>query len=144
MKRIEKRFPFNFKGEWAKLYVKYEYDGTAQNVVAWSKAAYADIGQDVQYRLVELDTDKRTFPDQPVENAVTKGNYRVIETTDAYFDNNCSEFRCIAEPGDIMFFHNTWWVVERTDGRNVYTPKPQTIYSISLKRIMEEIIEGAV
>ena len=138
--RIDKRIPFGFKGEWGKLYKHYNYDENVQNVVMWQKSSYYDIGQDVQFKLMEHSVDKQQFPTQPVENAIVKSDYRMVETTDAYFDVKKGRYFCVAEIGDIVFFAGEWWVVDSVEMQNIYNPKPQTFYFIALKRIHEEIV----
>lgn len=138
--RIEKRIPFGFVGDWGKLYKKFTYtEKTAQEVVQWQKKTYVDLGMDVQFKYLEDGIDLQSKPAQPVENRVGDGDYRIAETTDAYFDEDSGEFECVVELGDIVNVFGRWWVVDSIDDKSIFTPKKQTFYYIALKRIEEEI-----
>lgn len=140
MVTIAKRVPFGFKGLWGKVYKQYNYEQTATDVVQWKATAYADIGQDVQFKLMERDIDKQTFPTQQSENLVVKSNYRIVQTTDAYFDDATGQFRCVAALGDVVFLLGEWWTVDSIDSRNVYTPNMQTFFYVALKKITDKIV----
>lgn len=139
--RIEKRIPFGFLGEWGKLYKQFNFDEkTSITVVKWQDSSYADLGQDVQFKYLEDVTDNQKNPAQPVENRIGKGEYRVVETTDAYFDDDSKEFECVVDLGDIVNVFGRWWVVDSIDEKSIFTPNKQTFYYIALKRIKEQII----
>lgn len=138
--RIEKRIPFGFMGEWGKVYKQYVYDEkTAQDVIKWQDNSYADIGQDVQFKYLEDGIDKQKNPAQPIENRVSKGEYRIAETTDAYFDEDSGGFECVVDLGDIVNVFGRWWVVDSIDEKSIFTPNKQTFYFLGLKRIKEQI-----
>lgn len=140
--RIEKRIPFGFMGEWGKLYKKFTYeDKTPQGAVMWQKKAYAELGQDVQFKYLEDGIDKQNMPAQPVENRVEKGEYRIAETTDAYFNDDSGTFECVVGLGDIVNVFGCWWVVDSIDEKSIFTPKKQSFYYIALKRIKEEMVK---
>lgn len=139
--RIEKRIPFGFRGDWGKLYKKYNYDELVKDVVQWNKTAYYDIGQDVQFKFMENSVDARTIPSQLVDNYVVKGNYRIAETTDSYFDDRSGEFECVVEIGDIIFLRGRWYAVDDIESRNIYAPQRHSFYYAALKRIEEEVIQ---
>lgn len=139
--RIEKRIPFGFMGDWGKLYKKYTYEEqTTKAIVEWKDNAYADLGMDVQFKYLEDGIDKQNTPAQTVENRVGKGEYRIVETTDAYFDDDSHEFECVVGLGDIVKVFGRWWVVDSIDEKSIFTPSKQTFYYIALKRIKEEIV----
>lgn len=136
--RIEKRIPFGFLGDWGKLYKKYTYAETApRETVEWQDNAYADIGQDVQFKYLEEGIDNQRKPDQPIENRIGGADYRIVETTDAYFDDDSHEFECVVGLGDIVKVFGRWWVVDSIDEKSIFTPSKQTFYYIALKRIKE-------
>lgn len=138
--RIEKRIPFAFMGQWGKLYKLYtDEEKTDKAVVKWENNFYADLGQDVQFKYLEDGIDKQKNPAQPIENRVGKGEYRIVETTDAYFDDDSGEFECVVDLGDIVNVFGRWWVVDSIDEKSIFTPNKQTFYYIALKRIKEEI-----
>ena len=140
--RIEKRIPFGFMGKWGKLYKLYTYDESpTQNAVTWQKKSYVELGQDVQFKYLEDGIDKQKNPAQPIENRVGKGEYRIVETTDAYYDNDSGEFECVVDLGDIVNVFGRWWVVDSIDERSVFTPNKQTFYYIALKRINEKVVK---
>ena len=138
--RIERRVPFGFAGLWGKLYKKYIYEGATGDSVEWQDASYVDIGQDVQFKLAEKRADLQRFPDQPVENMVVKGDYRVVKTTDSCYNDKTHEFDCICDLGDIVFLMGEWWVVDSLDSQNIYSPRRQTFYFVALKRISKGVI----
>ena len=149
MKRIEKRVPFGFRGLWGKLYQRFHYQESDSapyisedsDVIEYDKVSYVDIGQDVQFKEVTDGTEKQLFPTQTAKNAVTDSAYRIVQTTDAYFDDKKKEFECIADFGDIVYLFNSWWVVDSIEQKSVFTPKRQTFYYIALKNIYNEIVK---
>lgn len=138
--RIEKRIPFGFMGDWGRVYKQFVFDEkTDKAAVKWQDNAYADLGMDVQFKYLEDGADKRKNPAQPVENRVGKGEYRIVETTDAYFDEESGGFECVVDLGDIVNVFGRWWVVDSIDEKSIFTPFKQTFYFIALKRIEEKI-----
>ena len=138
--RIEKRIPFGFMGEWGQLYKLYTYEEkTDKAVVKWQNKSYVDLGMDVQFKYLEDGIDKQKTPAQPGENRVGKGEYRIAETTDAYFDEDSKEFECVVDVGDIVNVFGRWWEVDSIDEKSIFTPQKQTFYYIGLKRIKEQI-----
>lgn len=139
--RIEKRIPFGFMGDWGKLYKLYVYDEeTDKATVKWQNNTYMDLGMDVQFKYLEEGIDKQDTPSQTVENRVGKGEYRIVETTDAYFDDDSKQFECVANVGDIVNVFGRWWEVDSIDEKSIFTPQKQTFYYLALKRIKEELI----
>lgn len=139
--RIEKRIPFGFMGDWGKLYKLYVYDAETDNAtVKWQNNTYMDLGMDVQFKYLEEGIDKQDTPSQTVENRVGKGEYRIVETTDAYFDDDSKQFECVANVGDIVNVFGRWWEVDSIDEKSIFTPQKQTFYYLALKRIKEELI----
>ncbi len=139
--RIEKRIPFGFMGDWGKLYKLYVYDEeTDKATVKWQNNTYVDLGMDVQFKYLEEGIDKQDKPAQTVENRVGKGEYRIVETTDAYFDDDSKQFECVVDVGDIVNVFGRWWEVDSIDEKSIFTPQKQTFYYLALKRIKEELI----
>lgn len=139
---IEKRIPFGFMGSWGKVYKHFVWEEYAkQNAVRWQDCAYAELGQDVQFKYLEDGIDKQKNPAQPIENRVNKGEYRIVETTDAYFNDDSGEFECVVDLGDIVYVFGRWWVVDSVDDKSIFTPTKQTFYYIALKRIKGEIVK---
>ena len=140
--RIEKRIPFGFIGGWGKLYKQYNFEEkTNKTVVKWQDSAYVDLGQDVQFKYLEDGIDKQKNPAQPIENRVGKGEYRIVETTDAYFDDDSGEFECVVDLGDIVNVFGRWWVVDSIDEKSIFTPAKQTFYYIAVKRITDKVVK---
>lgn len=138
--RVEKRIPFGFMGDWGQLYKLYTYEEkTDKAVIKWQNNTYVDLGMDVQFKYLEDGVDKQDKPHQTVENRVGKGEYRIVETTDAYFDVDSGEFECVVSLGDIVNVFGRWWEVDTIDEKSIFTPNKQTFYYIGLKRIKEEI-----
>lgn len=138
--RVEKRVPFGFKGEWGQVYKSYNVEEkTSAQVVLWGKNYYADIGQDVQFKYLENGIDKQKFFSQTEENIVVKSDYRIVETTDAYFNEEIGEFECVADIGDIVYLFGRWWVIDNIDEKSIFNPKKQTFFYLGLKSIKKEI-----
>ena len=108
--------------------------------VEWNKTAYIDIGQDVQFKYLENGIDKQRYFTQTEENIVVKSDYRIVETTDAYFNDETGEFECVVDIGDIVCLFERWWVVDNIDEKSIFTPAKQTFFYLGLKRIHEKII----
>ena len=136
--RVEKRLPFGFLGEWGKVYKLYTRDEieTEDNVdvVIYQKGYYADIGQDVQFKH-QSGVDKTLELSQTVQNLVNKGEIRLVETTDAYFDTNTRSYKCVVALGDILDFNNEYYVCEKIEVRNVVNPAEQCFYYLQCKKV---------
>ncbi|MDE6597597.1 MAG: hypothetical protein K2K60_03050 [Clostridia bacterium] len=138
--KIEKRLPFGFMGDWGKVYKQYNFDEkTDGGLIKYQDSFYIELGQDVQFKYLGDGIDNQSKPSQPLENRVAKGEFRTVETTDAYFDIDREEYECVVEVGDIINLSGCWWVVDSIDGKSIFTPQKQTFYYLSLKRIKEEI-----
>ena len=133
--RVEKRLPFGFLGEWGKVYKLYTQDETNGNdVIIYQKGYYADIGQDVQFKH-QAGIDKTLELSQTVQNLVNKGEIRLLETTDAYFDTNTRSYKCVVAIGDILEFNGEYYVCEKIEVRNVVNPAEQCFYYLQCKKI---------
>ena len=133
--RVEKRLPFGFLGEWGKVYKLYTQDETNGNdVIIYQKGYYADIGQDVQFKH-QAGIDKTLELSQTVQNLVNKGEIRLVETTDAYFDTNTQSFKCVVAIGDILEFNGEYYVCEKIEVRNIVNPAEQCFYYLQCKKV---------
>lgn len=147
--KIDKRVPFGFKGIWGKCYKLTNYNESVSNTnqsavtdhIVYQRATYFDVGADIQFKLLEDGVDKSVNNTQTIENLVTKGEYRVVKTTDAHL-NELNNYECICQPNDIILFQNQYWVVEKIDERSVYNPNKQTFYYLSLRKIFDEVLTG--
>lgn len=137
--RIEKRVPFGFKGIWGKCYKLTNYNETT-NSITYQRATYYDIGYDVQIKLLEEGVDKSVNNTQPIQNLITRGEYRYVKTTDAMFDGK--KYECVIQPNDIVQFMGEYWVAEKVDERSIYLPNKQTFYYIGMRKIFDEVITG--
>ena len=137
--RIEKRFPFGFKGIWGQCYKLTNYNNTL-NYITYQRATYYDIGYDVQFKYLEDGVDKSVINSQPVQNLIAKGEFRIVKTTDAYFDGE--KYECIVQPNDIVRLKGEFWVCEKVDERSIYNPAKQSVYYLSLKKIFDNVIIG--
>lgn len=139
---IDKRVPFGFKGIWGRCYKLTNYDEYSENqpIIIYQRATYYDIGYDVQFKLLEDGVDKSVNNTQTIDNLVTKGEYRVVKTSDAHFYD--PKYECVCQPNDIIYFENDYWVVEKIDERSVYNPNRQTFYYLSIRKIFDDIITG--
>lgn len=137
--RIEKRFPFGFKGLWGQCYKLTNYNQT-KNTIIYQRSTYYDVGYDVQLKYLEDGVDKSVINAQPVQNLVTKGEFRLVKTTDAYFDG--IKYECIVQPNDIVHFDGEYWLCEKVDERSIFNPAKQTVYYLSMKKIFDKVILG--
>lgn len=137
--RIEKRLPFGFKGLWGQCYKLTNYNQT-KDTITYQRATYYDIGYDVQFKYLEDGVDKSVINSQPIQNLVAKGEFRLVKTTDAYFDGE--KYECIVQPNDIVKFKGEFWVCEKVDERSIYNPEKQSIYYLSLKKVFDKVIIG--
>jgi len=138
--KVEKRLPFGFKGEWGKVYKLYTYEVVASNIIEWQKSSYVDIGDDVQFKYIEDGIDKTIDITQPIMNLPTKSEFRLVKTTDAYFNVETSNYECVVGVNDIVKVFGCWWVVEKIEERSIFTPSKQTFYYCGLKKIFEKIV----
>ena len=136
--RIEKRVPFGFKGKWGKVYKLTNFNNGSP--IIYQDNTYYDIGYDVQFKYLENGVDKSIINSTPIANLVTKGEFRLVKTTDAYFDTSTQEYECVVQPNDIIKVFGDWWICEKVEERSVYTPQKQTFYYLSLKKIFEEVL----
>lgn len=136
--RIEKRVPFGFKGKWGKCYKLTNFNNGSP--IIYQDNTYYDIGYDVQFKYLENGVDKSIINSTPIANLVTKGEFRLVKTTDAYFDNTTQEYECVVQPNDIIKVFGDWWICEKIEEKSVYTPQKQTFYYLSLKKIFEEVL----
>lgn len=144
MIRIEKRLSFGFRGEWGKVYKLFTYTKeTEQKTVMYQAHAYADIGQDVQFKYLPYGVDKQSNITQPMYNVVQKGEYRVVKTTDAYFNETSNNYECVVGLDDLIYLFGCWWVVDKVEEESIYTPKKHTAYYIGLKKVTEEVVTYA-
>lgn len=143
--KVEKRFPFGFKGLWADVYklcVEEEDYQVGTDFINYEQSTFFRVGSAVQIKLLEDGIDKSVNNAQPVTNLVTQGEFRLVKTTDAYFDDGTKKYECIIRPNDIVKFNNEFWVCEKIDERSVYNPAKQTTYYVALRKIFDNIIEN--
>lgn len=138
--RIEKRLPFGFKGEWGKLYKRYNYKVLNEQEVIYRKnSAYVELGQDVQFKYLAHGVDKDVHVTQDIKNLLAIKKYRVVETTDAYFDDETKNYECIISVGDIVFVFGRYWLVDKIEENSIYTPAKQSFYYCGLIEIKDKI-----
>ena len=141
--KVEKRFPFGFKGLWAKVYklnVENEQLQFGDEFITYQQNTFVSIGSKVQIKLLEDGIDKSVNNAQPVQNLVTQGEFRLVKTTDAYYETNTNQYKCVIQPNDIVNFNNEFWVCEKIDERSIYNPAKQTVYYIALRKIFDNVI----
>lgn len=139
--KVEKRIPFGFRGDWGKVYKQYSFlDKKGGKILNWQKTEYYDIGMDVQFKPVDDGVAKQKMPSQPKENIVGRGEYRIVQTTDAYFNDESGEFECVVDLGDIVEVFGSFWVVDSIDESCIYTPAKHSFYDVALKIIRDKIL----
>ena len=143
MIKVEKRIPFGFKGYWGKVFKLFTFDEKRENL-KYQNQNYAEIDSEVQFKYLEKAPDRNENTTQPIINLPTKSEYVIAETTDAYFDDKIKDFKCVVSPNDIVYVFGDYWVVEKVEGKSVYTPNKQTFYYCGLKKIFGEILRSSL
>lgn len=140
MIKIEKRLPFGFRGDWAQLYKKFDFDKSNTNdTIIFNKTNYTELGMDLQIKLLnEIELKKN----KELSDFTINSKNMVIETTDAYFNEDNREFECVAEIDDIIRFKNDWWLVAHILEKPIYTPQKQGFYYLQLQSIAKEKINA--
>lgn len=140
--RIEKRIPFGFRGDWGMLYKKYNYKVPSMKEVAYyQETNYYDIGMDVQFKPLDDGIVKRSSrTDDKVDKKTQTEDYRIIQTTDAYFNYETRDFDCVVACGDIVKVFGRYWVVESIEEECVYTPRKQSFYNLAVTKIASDEI----
>lgn len=139
--RIEKRLPFGFKGEWGRLYKLYNFDVTTeQEVIRYQGSNYVELGQDVQFKYLARGVDKNVHVSQAIKNLLAMAEYRVVETTDAYFDDETKNYECVISVGDIVYVFGRYWIVDKKEENSIYTPAKQSFYYCGLKMVEEQVL----
>lgn len=144
MIKVEKRLPYGFVGEWGTVYklcsydqeVKKEFDGNVK-IIEYNKRQYVAMSMPVQFR----DAYNKVKNRQKIATDFTATNQEDrIETTDAYFDNNEGDYKCVVDVGDIIKLGNSWWNVREITENNLFMPKKHTIYSLNVQEVGREMI----
>lgn len=141
--KVEKRFPFGFKGLWAKVYklnVENEQMQFGEEFITYQQHTFVSIASKVQIKLLEDGIDKSVNNAQPIQNLVTQGEFRLVKTTDAYYNVKTNQYECVIQPNDIVNFNNEFWVCEKIDERSIYNPAKQTVYYVALRKIFDNVI----
>lgn len=136
MIRVEKRLPFGFVGMWGNVYkvCKYEDDN---GDVEYNKRNYIRMDMPVQFR----DAFDKTHNKTKIATDLSADNVEdLVETTDAYYDNEAGGYSCVVSVGDILRFGDSWWNVKSVQEKNFFMPQQHTIYAISLLRVNREVI----
>lgn len=146
--RIERRLPFGFRGDWGMLFKRYTVDGSIDmdteyqrklggieisvdnKIVRFEKNYYVDIGQDVQFKKTSETT---LATEQPISALVQSAEYTVVETTDAYFDDNRREYMCIVSVGDIVKAFGRFWTCTGIRTVSRFTPAEHKFFYLDLK-----------
>lgn len=136
--RVEKRFPFGFKGDWGIVYNQYVFDDKADGIIQWQGGNYLRVDNKVQFK--ELSNNAKKGHSMPVGNLVSTSIDKVIVTTDAHFENG--QYECVVKMDAIINVFNQWWVVQDITEQAIFTPKKHSVYYISVKKIFEDIIKG--
>ncbi len=141
-KMIEKRIPFGFHGDWGMLYKKYNYKSpNMKNVAVYKKTSYFDFGMDVQFKPVDDGIVKRSSrTDDKVDKNTQTEEYRIVQTTDSYFNDETKEYECVVEVGDIIRLFGRFWIVESIEEECIYAPAKHSFYNLSITRIANEEI----
>lgn len=138
MKKVEKRLPFGWLGLWSKLYQKYNYNQEEEinsEIVEYNKTNYVALKMPIQIKEIgEYEKSKNK-----ILASLTNGeDYKIVETTDCYYDNKEKEYKCIVDIDELLHFKNNYWLTEKIIEKNIFTPRKQSFYYIQLKKISKE------
>lgn len=139
--KIEKRIPFGFRGDWGTLYKKFDYDEKTDNeTVLYNQIKFVDFGMDVQFKRID---DEKIIKSVFSVNSLAKLGDLIVETTDAYWNDELKRFQCVVEAGDIVKVFNRYFVVQSVKTHSVYTPAEQQFFYIELKNLTKEEVHAA-
>lgn len=133
IKRVEKRLPFGFRGEWGNVYKAFPYEESEFNVIQYQNANYVEIKDLVQFK--SLQNGSSLIPASIAAYLNTSSATNVIETTDSFFNDKKKSFECIVSNGDIVKLNSNFWLVCKIDEKCIYTPNKQSFYYLAIKSI---------
>lgn len=139
MFKVEKRLPFGFLGDWGRVYKLYLNDETGEDI-EYQKNNYIQIESDIQFKNIQNGIDKAISSTQPIINIKNSSENMVLKTTDAYFNDITNSYECIVFEGDIIFLFGQFWLVEKIEERNIFTPNKQSFYYCGVKNVSKDII----
>lgn len=139
MIKVEKRLPFGFRGDWGRVYKLYVFDEQKENI-KYQNNNYVQIESDVQFKYLHNSVNKNISIAQPKNNMPIGAENIIVETTDAYFNDRNKSFECVVYQGDIVFLFGQFWLVEKVEEKNIYTPNKQSFYYCELKKILDGVV----
>lgn len=140
MIKVEKRLPYGLMVEWGTVYKLYEYESTT-NSIEYNKRQYVAMEMPVQFRDADQVKSGRIRNKEKIATDFTAGNQLdVLETTDAYFDKDEDDFKCVVEVGDIIKLANDWWNVREIEESDLFMPRKHTVYILKVQKVGREMI----
>lgn len=136
--RVEKRLPFGFRGEWGRVYKQYLVD-ESESDITYQNHNYIQIDSDVQFKSLK---DGFSRIGLPTPNVLMQEDNKVIETTDAYYEDEIKDFKCVVSPNDIVFVLGNYWTVESVHELCKYTPNKQSFFYIEIKKIYDYVVRS--
>jgi len=138
--RIERRYPFGFRGDWGKLYKRFTAEAELKlselpnDIIKHEKNYYRDIGEDVQFREAADETGSVELPNTGL--AVDTAHF-TVKTTDAYFNGRRGKWECVVAADDIVEVFGSKWIAANVTGRVARrAPQLLMVYYIDLTSII--------
>lgn len=140
MIKVEKRLPYGLMVEWGTVYKLYDYE-TEVSGIEYNKRQYVAMEMPVQFRDADQVKSGRVRNKEKIATDFTAGNQLdVLETTDAYFDKDEDDFKCVVEVGDIIKLANDWWNVREIEENDLFMPRKHTVYTLRVQKVGREMI----
>lgn len=142
MIKVEKRLPLGGICFWSKLFKKYSYNEKEEinsDVVEYNKINYVSLEMPIQVKQID---DYEKSKQKLLASLTSGGENLIVETTDAYFNKEEKEYKCIVDIDELLHFKNNFWLVEKIVEKNIYTPRKQSFYYIQLKKLSKEKVNA--
>lgn len=144
MIRVEKRLPYGLMVEWGEVYKPYNYEEEVKvdgEYIEYNKRKYVAMNMPVQFKDADQVKSGRVRNREQIATDFTAGNQvDILETTDAYYDDDEEDFKCVVEVGDIVKLANDWWNVREIEESDLFMPRKHTIYMLKVQKVGREMI----
>lgn len=140
MIRVEKRLPYGLMVEWGSVYKPYEYEDVVEGI-EYNKRRYIALEMPVQFRNANQVKASKIRNREKIATDFTASNQLdKLETTDAYYDKEEDDYKCVVSVGDIIKLANEWWNVREIEESDLFMPRKHTIYILSVQKVEREMI----
>jgi len=133
---IERRLPMGFVGDWGKVFKRFNADKILlvdeKNIIEHQKEFYVSLEQNVQFKRAE-NLNRETK--QSLFGGEADSGIMVVKTSDSYYDNKKKQWRCIADPRDIVLVFGQRWLVKKIYNDCINDLAHHYIYYMTLENI---------